>query len=488
MIGILPCAGKGTRFFELGKEYPKCILPYREKPLLIYNIQWLKEQGCDEVYVVASHQELKIKQVLEIYNQDATLIKPITEEGLSASVLSALEKTKGQSALILLGDMMVKGTVPSCSDNWVSTKKVKDWSRWCMLDKEEGLFIEKPSSKPSTDVALTGIYFIKEADSLRAAIDKQLEEKLKTQDEYALSTALQLMNQKFLSHEIETIDFGSVEKYFENRNIKNCRDFNSIKFDRGVAIKASNKRQKLINEFSWYNNIPEELQAKTPKLLSSSFYGDEASYKMQKINLPTLRELFLFLDRCEQLWEKILSACIGTYKQMISYQYNYSSFDFILEKTRTRSRGLDVDNFLSELEEMGRQLDTTTTIMHGDYFLSNLFWDGRAEDIIMIDPRGEILGSKYYDWAKLKHSFNYYYDFIDVELYSIVGDDIKIFNDGCQAIEHMFNEWEKRIFNEQERLYLEKLTASLFLSMIPLHSHNKNNQRIYYNIFKRING
>ena len=486
MIGILPCAGKGTKFYELGKEYPKCILPYKEKPLLIYNVDWLKAQGCNQVYIITSHQESKIQEVLKIYNTDAITLKPLTNEGLSVSVLSALSNVGNESALILLGDMIVEESIPSDTENWVAINRVKDWSRWCMFDEKKNLFIEKPNNKPDTDIALTGIYFVKQAINLKKAIQEQLRKKIKVQNEYTLSSALQLMNEKFIAHEIKTLDFGSVEKFFENRKVKQSRVFNSIQYDGNIAIKRSKQRHKLINEVSWYNNVPIELQAKTPKIFGCSFYGEEASYEMQKVNLPTLRELFLFLDRGEDLWGKILNACVSTYKQMVSYQYEYSSFDFILEKTKARSKGLDVGNFLGEFEELGRKIDTTTHLMHGDYIPSNLFWNTQSEDIVLIDPRGELFGSKYYDWAKLKHSFNYYYDFIDAELYAKHGKKIKIFNDGCEAIEKMFNKWERKLFNEQERKYLEMLTASLFLSEIPLHSHNKNNQKIYYDIFKSI--
>lgn len=39
MIGIIPAAGKGVRFKEIGKNYSKTILPYNEKPILIHQIE-----------------------------------------------------------------------------------------------------------------------------------------------------------------------------------------------------------------------------------------------------------------------------------------------------------------------------------------------------------------------------------------------------------------------------------------------------------------
>ena len=43
-------------------------------------------------------------------------------------------------------------------------------------------------------------------------------------------------------------------------------------------------------------------------------------------------------------------------------------------------------------------------------------------------------------------------------------------------------------FDEKDRRELDLVTASLFLSMIPLHSHNAVNQRLFYKEFERFFG
>ena len=64
MLGIIPAAGKGTRFHELGRQYPKCILPYKELPIIVHNIKSLLEAGCSEIIVGASHHIDKIEEVV----------------------------------------------------------------------------------------------------------------------------------------------------------------------------------------------------------------------------------------------------------------------------------------------------------------------------------------------------------------------------------------------------------------------------------------
>jgi dTDP-glucose pyrophosphorylase len=486
MIGIMPCAGLGSRFFELGKAYPKCILPYQEKPLLAYNVKWLIDQGCEQIYVVANHQKEKISEVAKDYNLPVNIIAPKNNQGLSISIQSALEKQDDTSVMIMLGDMIVHDSPGEEEFNWVSTSKVKDWSRWCMFDPRKNAFLEKPEEQPDTNKALTGVYFLTSSKELSSAINEQILQDIKINGEYTISSALTLMGCEFKTKNLQVLDFGSVEKYFKNKGIKKGRDFNSIQFIDNTVVKKSRQNQKIIDEINWYQNIPTILKSRTPKLLDYDMYSEESSYVMQKINSPSVRELYLFFDRSIDLWNKILGACKNVYMQMIKYEYNYSSFDFILEKTKSRSKDFEVKSFLKDFEKVGRKIETTTHLIHGDFIPANMFWNSVNEDIIMIDPRGQMLGSKYYDWAKMKHSFNYHYDFIDAELYTLNKGSVKMFNDGCEKIERLFDKLEAEIFSEEERLYLKFLTASLFLSEVPLHSHNQINQRLLYDVYEKI--
>lgn len=486
MIGVMPCAGKGSRFFELGKEYPKCILPYQEKPLLVYNVKWLIDQGCSEVLVVADHHRDKIEEVVKDYALPVKVIAPKNDKGLSISIQSALDVQDDTSVMIMLGDMLVHDSPGEENFNWVSTAKVKDWSRWCMFDPNKNIFLEKPEEQPDTNHALTGVYFLTSSKKLSNAIDKQVSQNMTAKGEYTISSALTLMECEFKTKNLQTLDFGSVEQYFRNKAIKKGRVFNSIEFKDNTVIKKSGQNQKIIDEINWYQNIPNILKSRTPKLLEYDMYSEQSSYTMQKINNPTVRELYLFFDRSVDLWYRILSACKNVYMQMIEYEYKYSSFDYILSKTKSRSGDFEVSDFLKDFEEIGRKVDTTTHLIHGDFIPSNMFWSSINEDIIVVDPRGQMLGSKYYDWAKMKHSFNYHYDFIDAELYTLNKGTVKMFNDGCEKIENIFNKMEAEIFNEEERLYLKFLTASLFMSEVPLHGHNKINQRLLYETYEKI--
>ena len=67
MLGVIPAAGKGTRFHELGKQYPKCILPYEEMPIIVHNIKRLIEAGCTEIVIGGFHLVDMIESVIFDY-------------------------------------------------------------------------------------------------------------------------------------------------------------------------------------------------------------------------------------------------------------------------------------------------------------------------------------------------------------------------------------------------------------------------------------
>ena len=128
-------------------------------------------------------------------------------------------------------------------------------------------------------------------------------------------------------------------------------------------------------------------------------------------------------------------------------------------------------------------------IIHGDLFFGNMFYDVNSNILKVIDPRGSygdirsIYGDIRYDIAKLNHSINGKYDFIVNRLYAfeLQNFDNNEFsyiiydNDQHRIINELFNDKLKNYnFNLKE---INIITACLFLSMIPLHKENFNNQK-----------
>ena len=504
MIGIIPAAGKGTRFKELGKLYSKTILPYNGKPLLIHQIEYMESHGIADIRVVLGHQAEETEKILKIYGKTPKIVIQKEQAGLSHAIFCALDETDRDSVLIVLGDILPQDRLDFKKD-FISYQIVPDFSRWCMAkeidgtDRLETLF-DKPQEDPKTHKALSGIYFFKKSNILYEEIGKQIANNEKVAKEFQISTAIVEYNKRYpiFLQEVMIKDFGTLEEYLANRNVSSSRCFNKIVEKNNCVTKSSTEKgQKILDEWNWFSMVPEDIKTFCPKMYS--FKIDESdlsvSYKMEKIYAPTLRELFLFLDSSKETWTEIFNAIDKYLNCEHEYKIKNDFLKAVLEKTESRIKKLSttwqedemVQKFLSDFKrEISNYEKTDFSLMHGDFCFSNIFYDFTKKQIYVIDPRGQIFGSKYYEYAKLMHSALYDYDFIDAELYIKTDNGIVIYNNGKDEVRKAFLAFLHHRLSIGEIRFVRLICASLFLSMIPLHSHNETNQMLYFETFKKI--
>lgn len=500
MIGIIPAAGSGTRFKELGKQYSKTILPYKEKPILIHQIEWLEKHGCSEIRVVLNHQEDTVKDIIKLYNKNVKITRQDERNGLAGAIRCAITPDDNDNVLILLGDLVVDEdlNLSAFEENFISVQTVPDYSRWCMVqDTEDGLiFWDKPQERPATDKAVSGVYHIKDSYKLYSLLNQQLnDDSYKINNEFQVSTVLNWIadEEDMLMYELKLIDFGTLEEYLENRSVKISRSFNDIEINGSFITKSSEKeREKLIKEYNWFTNLPDEIAVMTPRIFSKDLFAKRTWYKMQKVLAPSIREIYLFLDSTEETWDGIFEELFNTLEIMESYGQENGFMKSVVQKTKDRVKNIEipienklVNEFIQDMESNVGKF-TRPTLMHGDFCFSNLLYDLGSNKLTMIDPRGELFGDHYYEIAKVFHSILFDYDFVDAELYVKENGTYKLYNNGKENIKELFKNKINKYYTKEEIKYILLITASLFLSMIPLHTHNSNNQEIYYDIFKNI--
>lgn len=497
MLGIIPAAGFGTRLYELGKSYPKSILPYKERPLLVWNVEWLRLQGCSKIVIVVNHQKEKIQEVIDTYDLHVDIADvEVKGGGLSKSVKAGLDRLlrgqEDQDALILLGDLLVTNGTVDKGSNAVSTFKVDDWTRWCLIDPETGIFYDKPEDRPPTDQAISGVYYVKSARELSDCIDAQLDAQQMIRGEYQISSALERLGDPVQTFDLDILDFGTLNSYLRNRGLRNSRSFNTVEIEQDVVTKRSENRNKIVSEANWYRSLPHEVAIRTPRILNTNFHGYHgAEYTMERLLHPTLREMYLFVDRSEETWSRVLREVFTTHRTMSRYTSTEDPGSSMRRKNEQRVQNFEeqdyIGSFLRQLNMMMLEYEKGSVLIHGDLCYSNLMWNAQTGRILMLDPRGELYGSRFYDIAKIRHSALYDYDFIDAELYTVDDqDDVRLFNDGTSHLKELYRSIEAEFFSPDEIEYLEMLTASLFLTMIPLHDHNEINQNLFYGKFKHI--
>lgn len=502
MLGIIPAAGRGVRFKELGKHYSKTILPYKEKPILIHQIEWLEKHGCTEIRVVLNHAEDTVKDILKLYNKNVTICRQEEQNGLAGAVLSAEDGSDlDENVLVILGDLIAQENIPQemFASTFISVKEVPDYSRWCMVETDADgyckTFIDKPLVRPDTNLSVSGVYHFTSSHRLFSLLEQQIMSDDKVAGEFQLSTVLQKIadNEYMNTINLSMIDFGTLEEYLENRSVKISRSFNDIAVDGPFITKSSEKeREKIIKEYNWFMNLPDDIAVRTPRIFGKDLYAARTWYKMEKVKAPSVREIYLFLDSSEETWETLFNAMFDQLKSMEAYGQQNSFMKTVIDKTKTRIKDIEipienklVNEFIEDFQSSMVSIAPRPTLMHGDYCFSNLLYDFNG-NITMIDPRGELYGDHYYEIAKMCHSIMFDYDFVDAELYVKEGSTYQLYNKGKEPIKELFTSMFNKYYSKDEREYILLICASLFLSMIPLHTHNRKNQEIYYNIFKEI--
>jgi NDP-sugar pyrophosphorylase family protein len=104
MKGMILAAGFGSRLKPLTDTHPKALIPYRNKPVINYQIERLINIGVDEIIVNAYHHSDRIEKYFK-FNRFKAKIKVIVEDellGTGGAVLNAKEYLKDEDYFYVL--------------------------------------------------------------------------------------------------------------------------------------------------------------------------------------------------------------------------------------------------------------------------------------------------------------------------------------------------------------------------------------------------
>jgi len=316
------------------------------------------------------------------------------------------------------------------------------------------------------------------------------------------------------------------EALFTETKLKNIisREFHNIKYNKEKnSITKEIKDQVKLNEIIHFykklkNNL--NLQRFFPILLEKDSPKNKASYTLEYIPFPSLSELFLHENLEYHIWEKIILKLKNIYDEIYpdsSGIEGLNSKEFFSNKLQKRNQLLikllssnkypvlekiylesykvnsismpPLKDSFHYIQNLLRQFDTKSRLWfgHGDLCFNNILIDPFSLTTKLIDPKAfSSLGNKYigfvprnYDLAKLNHSFIGLYDSIISNMYSlqIMEDNninLKIFH---PQKHHFIKKVFSEVFFENKKMLMHDIniiTASLFLSMLPLHSEDSN--------------
>ncbi|MBC8173541.1 MAG: nucleotidyltransferase [Chitinophagales bacterium] len=221
---IIPMAGMGKRMRPHTLTVPKPLIPIAGKPIvqrLVEDIAQTTDEKIEEIAFVVGRFGTEVENGLiaiaeklgakgKICYQDQPL-------GTAHAILCAGDTVSGH-IIIAFADTLFKTDfkIDKEKDGVIWVNKVDDWKNFGVVelhaDGHITNFVEKPNLFVS-DLAIIGVYYIKDGDTLRKEMQYLLDNDIKEKGEYQLTNALDAMRKmdyKFVPGKVdEWLDCGN---------------------------------------------------------------------------------------------------------------------------------------------------------------------------------------------------------------------------------------------------------------------------------------
>lgn len=245
---IIPMAGRGTRLRPHTLTVPKPLIPVAGKPIIQRLVEDLASSypgTIEEIaYIVGDFGPDVDKELISIAEKlgaKGTLYQQDKALGVGHAIACASNSLNGK-CIVAFADTLFKADFrfDDREDGVIWTQKVEDPSSFGVVKLDQDGYIIDMVEKPSdfvSDLAIVGIYYFKEGEKLREALQYIISNDIREKNEYQLTTALaHLKNQgaKFRTGQIEEwLDCGTKENILHS----NAR---MLEFHRDQHLTASN--------------------------------------------------------------------------------------------------------------------------------------------------------------------------------------------------------------------------------------------------------
>lgn len=214
MKAIIPVAGAGRRLRPHSYTQPKALIPLANKTVLSIIIDQLSEAGINEFVLIIGYMGDKIADYIKKNHPDITAHFIIQEDrrGIGHAVNLTKEIIGNDEALITLGDTICEYNIGEVLDNphsAIGVKKIDNPDNFGVAyinnDKSIDSVIEKPQI-PKSNMAMVGIYKIKETNILFECLEKNIAENVLTYGELTITDAIECMIKKGVRFDAFKVD------------------------------------------------------------------------------------------------------------------------------------------------------------------------------------------------------------------------------------------------------------------------------------------
>lgn len=228
MKAIIPVAGAGTKLRPHTYTQPKALIPIAGKTVLSFIVDQLHEAGITEFVFIVGYLGEKIQEYVQQSYPNLTTHFVYQNERQGTG--HAIELTKSiignDEVFITLGDTICEFDIKEVLESehsMLGIKKVDDPRNFGVASLSEDGFIEQVVEKPAipkSNLALVGLYKIKESQILFECLHHIFSVGIKTQGDYSLTDALDCMINrgiKFKSFKVKNwFDCGKKETLLES--------------------------------------------------------------------------------------------------------------------------------------------------------------------------------------------------------------------------------------------------------------------------------
>lgn len=250
MKAIIPVAGAGTKLRPHTYTQPKALIPLAGKTILSINIDQLYGAGIQEFIFIIGYLGEKIQDYIrEKYPHiQAHFIFQNERKGTAHAINLARTLVGEDELFIALGDTICEYNLKEILQSEYSmlgVKKVDDPRNFGVaeVDDENNItrVVEKPSI-PKSNLALVGLYKIRDSKNLFSCLGKIMNEGIKSHDEFNLTDALECMIQTG-----GTFKAFKVENWFDCGRKDSLLESNSTLLQKfGGTISETNKFENTI--------------------------------------------------------------------------------------------------------------------------------------------------------------------------------------------------------------------------------------------------
>ena len=172
--GIILAGGSGTRLYPLTLATTKCMLPVYDKPMIYHSISTLMLSGIKDILIISTPED---KDIFHRLLGDGSQwginfsfeIQP-KPEGIAQALTIGEKFLNDNSCALMLADNIFYGSgfteklmnANTSNNNTLFSYEVPDPERFgvCILDDERKVIsLEEKPKNPSSNLAVTGLYF-----------------------------------------------------------------------------------------------------------------------------------------------------------------------------------------------------------------------------------------------------------------------------------------------------------------------------------------